>query len=377
MDDVWSKFAQIADNPLDAAAEFKKTTDRKVIGCHPMHVPEELIHSAGALPVSLLGGGGPILLAGKHLQSSFICLPVRYNLERQMQGDFAVLDGVVFPDICEETRCLADLWKANCPCDFHHSLLLPVNLSVPQAKDFLVSELTKLKTSLENFTGQKISEEALRKSISLYNRNRQLLDQLYEIRRSNPGLFRARDMATAVASSMLMPKEAHNELLSSLLKQIEGARNPAQGEARLLLSGALCEMPELDVLDLVEELGARVVDDDLYVGSRYFSTLVNETLEPIEALADRFLKDVPCPTKINQTRDWGTYLLDKAQRAKAGGIVLFLPKFCEPQGFDYPLLKDRLTAAGIPHLLLQMDHSGSSGQIRTRFQAFVELIERG
>jgi benzoyl-CoA reductase/2-hydroxyglutaryl-CoA dehydratase subunit BcrC/BadD/HgdB len=184
-------------------------------------------------------------------------------------------------------------------------------------------------------------------------------------------------MAAAVASSMLILKERHNELLATLLRQVEGAMNPAEGEARLVLSGGLCEMPELDVLDLVEQLGARVVDDDLYVGSRYFATQVEEGLDPVEALADRFLKDVPCPTKFNQDTDWGDYLVDRARESKARGVVIFLAKFCEPHGFDYPLLKDKLTAAGIPHLLLQTDHSGPSGQIRTRLQAFIELIERG
>ena len=377
MNDVWTRFERIVGHPHKAIAEAKQATGKKVIGCHPMHVPEEMIHAAGALPVVMLGGGGSINLANRHLQTSFLCLPIRYNLNARLGGRLGFLDGMIFPDICEETRCLADIWRANCPADFHYSLLLPVNLSVPQAKGFLISELTNLKSSLEGFTGQAISDEDLRHSISIYNRNRRLLARLYDIRRINPGLFRARDMVTAVASSMLMPKEAHNELLATLLKQIEGARDPAEGETRLVLSGGLCEMPELDVLDLVEELGARVVDDDLYVGSRYFTTLVEERSDPIEALTDRFIEDVPCPTKFNRSRDPGSYLVDRTKRSNAGGVVIFMAKFCEPHGFDYPHLKNKLSEAGIPHLLLTTDHSGASGQIRTRLQAFVELISRG
>ena len=136
-------------------------------------------------------------------------------------------------------------------------------------------------------------------------------------------------------------------------------------------------MSELDVLDLVEELGAVVVDDDLYVGSRYFATQVDETLDPIEALAAKFIENIPCPTKYDPSKDWGDYLVSMARRSRAGGVVIFMAKFCEPHGFDYPHLKDKLSDAGIPHLLLQTDHSGPSGQIRTRLQAFIELIGRG
>jgi benzoyl-CoA reductase subunit C len=377
VDDVWSKFANVADNPLDHLARWKKTTGRNIIGCHPMHCPEEIIHAAGALPITMLGSGGPITLANKHLQSTFICMPVRYNLDSALGGRLDFLDGMIFPDICEETRCLSDIWKANCSADFHYSLLLPVNLTLSTAKEFLASELANLRASLEKFTGREISDDDLRRSISVYNYNRQLLSWLYEIRRTDPGLFRTRDVAAVVASSMLMPKEEHSELLSSLLAQIEGARHPSEGRPRLVLSGGLCDMPELDVLDLVEELGAVAVDDDLYVGSRYFATQADETLDPIEALASKFIEDIPCPTKYDPSKDWGDYLVNLVRRSQASGVVIFMAKFCEPHGFDYPHLKDKLSDAEIPHLLLQTDHSGPSGQIRTRLQAFVELIGRG
>ena len=64
-----------------------------------------------------------------------------------------------------------------------------------------------------------------------------------------------------------------------------------------MISGSFCDIPEVDILDMVEDLGAIVVDDDLYVGRRYFQTLVNEQEEPLSALVRRYIEDVPCPTK--------------------------------------------------------------------------------
>jgi len=291
-----------------------------------------------------------------------------------LNGKLDFLDGMVFPDICEEVRCLADIWRANCPAAFHFSLTVPVNLTSPLAREFLISQFERFKASLEAFVGHAISDADLKRSIHIYNRNRQLLARLYDIRRDNPGLFRGSDFVTAVAASMLMPKEEHSEHMVSLLKQVEGAMHPGEGRAKIVLSGYLCDMPELDVVDLVPELGGVIVDDDLYVGSRHFSKKVDEALPPIEALADKFIDDVPCATKYSTSKDWGDYLVTLARKSRADGVVILMGKFCGPHGFDYPLLKERLSAAGIPHLLLTAEHAGASGQIRTRLQAFIELV---
>jgi len=125
----------------------------------------------------------------------------------------------------------------------------------------------------------------------------------------------------------------------------------------------------------VEELGALVVDDDLYVGRRYFQTLVNDQEEPLVALARRYIEDVPCPTKYNPNKDWGEYLLRLCREAKADGVFIILIKYCEPHALDYPRLKQRLSQDNVPHLLIETDHSGATGQIRTRLQAFIEILQ--
>ena len=62
--------------------------------------------------------------------------------------------------------------------------------------------------------------------------------------------------------------------------------------------------------------------------------------------------------------------------ARAADGVLFAPqKFCEPHGFDYVTMKDALDRAGVPHLLLELEQSQVSGQIRTRLQAFIEMLD--
>jgi len=96
--------------------------------------------------------------------------------------------------------------------------------------------------------------------------------------------------------------------------------------------------------------------------------------DPIDNLADYFLRRPPCPTKFHPAHDPGRHLLDQVRQARAGGVVFVLEKFCEPHAFDYALVRPALNDAGMPHLLLEMEHTPSLEALRTRLQAFVEMV---
>jgi benzoyl-CoA reductase subunit C len=120
-----------------------------------------------------------------------------------------------------------------------------------------------------------------------------------------------------------------------------------------------------------------VVGDDLCTGSRYFDQPVAEAEDgdPIGALADRYLKRWPCPTKHSLHCQRGEHLLKLVEERKAGGLVFTLQKFCEPHAFDYAIVKETLDAAGVPHLLLELEHTPAVGQLRTRLEAFLEMLK--
>ena len=50
--------------------------------------------------------------------------------------------------------------------------------------------------------------------------------------------------------------------------------------------------------------------------------------------------------------------------------------FCEPHGFDYVQLAHALDLAGVPHLLVELEQASQAGQLRTRVEAFVEMINQ-
>jgi benzoyl-CoA reductase/2-hydroxyglutaryl-CoA dehydratase subunit BcrC/BadD/HgdB len=67
-------------------------------------------------------------------------------------------------------------------------------------------------------------------------------------------------------------------------------------------------------------------------------------------------------------------LLELVRRARADGVVFVLEKFCEPHAFDYALIRPILDQAGVPYLLLEMEQTPSLEALRTRLQAFVEIL---
>lgn len=366
--------ASIVDRPYETALEWKKQGG-KVIGCLPMYVPEEIVHAAGMLPITLLGNDEPITVADSYLQP-YVCAPVRSNFDLALKGELDFLDGVVFPDICDPLICISDVWRRRKPGFFYHTLMIPATANSPSSKRFLVQQFQQLRTALEKLSGRTVSDQALQQSITIYNRSRSLLQRLYAQRRANPGAFSAPEIAAVVQASMLMPREKHTPLLERLLKSRKKSGMAESGKVKLIVSGNLCEDPHLELLEMVEQVGGMVVDDDLYVGSRYFSPAVNEKVPPLEAFAERYLEGIPCPTKHSVPQTWPDYLIDMVKKSGAEGVVILIAKFCDPHLLYYPYLKDRLAEAGIPHLLLETEQGKIPlGPFRTRLQAFVETLK--
>lgn len=373
VEELLTEFNEVAERGYERLRQDKERSSRKYIGCFPMYVPEELIHAAGALPVGIFGGPRPISLANSRLQT-FACWPVRSVLDWGLQGGMDFLDGIVFPDICDALQVLSEVWRNELPNMFSDFLVQPARLDTPLARSYYLRELTRFKLKLEGFLRNQVTPEALRESIALYNRNRHMLRELVALRQAQPGLISAQSVANVITASMLMPKEEHTRMLGELLRALQDRPpRPAAGP-RLVLFGFLCDRPYPGILDLLAELGAEVVADDLWTGSRYIATDVSEDGDPMEALVDKLVDTVPCSTKHNGDRWVGDYVMQLVEQSGARGVVVMPTKYCEPVGFDYPDLKDLLAEREIPHLLLETDEAQSLSQARTRIQAFLEMI---
>jgi benzoyl-CoA reductase/2-hydroxyglutaryl-CoA dehydratase subunit BcrC/BadD/HgdB len=168
-----------------------------------------------------------------------------------------------------------------------------------------------------------------------------------------------------------MPKESFNKDAGSRMQ--DGASLlPCSLSPLLLLVGPSLGDPVL--FDVVAEAGARVVGDLFDLGERYFAVDAVETGDPLEALADRLLALAPTPTKYHSRRSRADHLLSLVKERGARGVVFARQKFCDPHGFDYAQMARALGEAGVPHLLVELEQASQAGQLRTRVEAFVEML---
>jgi benzoyl-CoA reductase subunit C len=352
-------------------------TDHKAVGCFPVYTPQELIAAAGALPVSLFGARGQVEIdhADSRIQS-FVCSIARSTLELGLTGRLDCLDGFVVPSICDVARNLSGVWQHNFPDKLTFYLHLPQNIASAAARVYYHGELGRLRDALAELTGRPVSDEALRQAIRTFNRNRALLGELHQYRAAQPDQWPAAQVYALAAAGHMLPREEHNRLLERALAVGQARSRPKRDAVRVALRGAFCEQPPLDLLEVLEEAGCAVVDDDLQIGGRFFLAPVDEDREPLAALADASLRrTVLTPVNNPGPRSRTEELLRRCRKENIQGVIFASPKFCEPALYDSVLLKRALESAGLPVLEFEYEEKMTVFETaRTQAETFVESI---
>ena len=271
MEEVLKRFLEVTADPYSRIAQYKEKTGQKVIGCFPMWIPEEIIHAAKALPVVMWRSNEPVTLGHVHLPP-YNCAISRSIVDDALKRKLDFMDGMIFFRECLISEEVPFIMEKNIKLSYIDFLYFPPLYLDDVGRDFMLGELEIFKKGVEKLTGKEISDTALLESIGIYNENRSLLRELYEVRRKTPGILKGRDILNVVWSGMLMPKEEHNKLLELLLPELESREPVLKGKVRLFLSGSLCQAPKIDYLNLIEEEGGMIVDDDIFTGYRYFAT---------------------------------------------------------------------------------------------------------
>jgi len=371
--DVMQPFYDICADPKAYARRWKVRTGGKVVGTLCSYAPEELILAAGALGFRLVGGSGAISRADAHLQA-YSCSLVRGALEDALSHRLDFLDGTIFPHTCDSIQRLSDIWRMNAHTGFHLDVVLPVKLNTDSAREYMTAVMRKARTGLENMLGKAISDDDLRQAADTCNRIRAKMKTLYTLRRECPGAIAGRDMHAIARAAMVMDRHDFLSGLTRVVDQMTDAEAAECGDAkRIFLSGGVCNLP--DVYSFIEAAGGAVVGDDLCTGSRQLLGAIDLQDAPIDAISRRYSERAVCPAKHTGIRTRGEELVRMAHEAQAQGVIFLYLKFCDPHAFDYPYLKEMLTAQGIPTLLMELEEqTASDGQFQTRCEAFMEML---
>lgn len=342
----------------------------KIVGWDCSYTPEEIIYAANALPIRVFASLEATKLADAYCPRN-MCSFARSCFDLALKGEYDFLDAFVVSKSCDTREKMYDFWKHYIKIPNYYFINTP-HTKTEEALSFFYDEITRFKKWLEKTFKTTVSNESLRNAIKIYNENRTLLKKLYNLRRKEPPLLSGSEALEIVLSSMIMPKNEHNQVLKHLLANIGNREESPRSGVRILVSGSAMDNAEL--FKLVESLGGNVVADDLSTGTRYFWNLVQEDEEPLMAIAKRYLDKVPCPFMYHSEERF-SHILDLVKNFNVEAVILFVLKFCDTHLFDAPILAEKLKNSGIPVLYLEWDYSMSGiAQLKTRIEAFLEMI---
>jgi benzoyl-CoA reductase subunit C len=357
------------DLEFGAVREWKKEhPGAKAIGYMPVYVPREIIHAAGMLPVGVLGGDMEIVKGDACFQS-YICHIPRSTIELGMNGAMDYLDGMVFPSICDVIRNLSGMWQILFPDKYVRYFDVPQNFSDEIGGQFYERELRGFIAELEKLSGKKVSDDALRRSIGLYNDNRKKVEAMYALRADKPWVVPSSELYLIMRAGALLDVEEHSALLDKYLAAARASRRPPMDMARVALRGTFCEQPPYELVRTLERSGCYIVDDDWMMVQRWYKSDVDTK--------GAFLHRSPaCPSIYLAEGEKGAELVQCARDVKAEGVLFAAPSFCDPALLDQPMTQAAVARANLPHTsFLYSESTGQFQVIREQAGTFADSIK--
>jgi benzoyl-CoA reductase/2-hydroxyglutaryl-CoA dehydratase subunit BcrC/BadD/HgdB len=337
-----------------AAREWKKTG--KVVGYFCDIVPEELILAAGFFPFRLYGNpSGKTDIARQHIVPRH---PMREDFVHSMlnmllTGEYDFLDYLIIPHTRDSIhrlyQTLVMLRESNPDIrvpEFH--FLDTVHSNLFSGEQYLHNQFMALKNKLEEWSGKSITDTSLSQVIAVTNENRKLLKKVAELRAAEKPRISGADALQIIGSSMFMLKEEHSELLKQYL--INEKKLPYIDGIRLFVSGS--PLDNLQLYEVIESNNAVVVSEDNCWGNRYSDIPIEESLDPLEAITDRYYNKSPCPRMY--PLKWLTeYSVKSAVEARSQGVICYVFENAVAEAWATPDKIKEFQSKGIPVLSLK------------------------
>lgn len=366
---IINELAAIAANPKKAVEDYKAETGKGAVGIMPVYAPEELVHATGYLPVGIWGGKATISKARTYLPA-FACSIMQSVMEMQLEGTYDCLDAVLISVPCDTLKCLSQKWKGKSPTIvFTH----PQNRKIEAANTFLVEEYKIVRSKLENILGVKITDEAINKSIEIYNENRKTMREFADIAGQYPQIIDPVKRHAVIKSRFFMEKSKHTAKVKELIAELKAMPAEKWTGKKVILTGILAEPNEL--LEIFKEFGIAVVADDLAQEGRQYRVDAPEGGDPLYRLAKMWQDFDGCSLATDVDKARGPMMIDMVKKYEADAVIVCMMKFCDPEEFDYPIYYAQFEKAGIRSLYLEIEQQTTSfEQARTRVQSFVEMM---
>ncbi|MDF1565669.1 MAG: 2-hydroxyacyl-CoA dehydratase family protein [Deltaproteobacteria bacterium] len=351
-----------------AAIDAHRAAGGGLAAVYPIHPPRALLRAFGLLPVEIWGPPGvDCARADGHVQA-YACSIVRGGLAFLLDGKLDDADLILVPHGCDSLQglgsVLIDFVKPKAPVE---TFYLPRGAEGGPSRAFVKEELRRLHDSLVKLTGKQPTEaellEALEREVDADDLLAALLAGRRRLELSNAEFYRL------VRAREYLPAEDFSRIVREVL---EGASEEESGAPGVVLSGLVPEPRAL--LELFDEAGVLIVGDDLCSSGRRLYP-AGEGSDALARMADRLMSAAPDSTRGDGVQARADHLLGLCAAGGAKQTLFLIVKFCEPELFYLPQLREALTAGGVASQVLEVDVTTPlADQTRTRIEAMLEVM---
>lgn len=382
MNNLPKNFETFSDARRQGFLKVKELKDagKNVVGTYCTYTPKEVIYAAGAYPVSLCASSEETIPdAERHLPKN-LCPLIKASY------GFALTDKcpyMYFSDlVIGETTCdgKKKMYELLGEIKDTYVMNLPNSQNNSYSFEFWKSEIKAFIKKLEEKFNVTITEEKLKEGIKLCNEERRVLKELYSLGKLVPPPISGYDTYKILdGANFTFDKNEQNEKIREMITELkkiheEGKSKIPASAPRILITG--CPMGGVidKIVKPLEELGAVVVAYENCSGMKNLEELVREDINPIDALAKKYL-NIPCSVMTpNKGRE--ELLKEVIDEYKVDGVVEVVLQACHTYNIEsHNIKKLVMKEKEIPYIALETDYSTSdSGQVKIRMEAFLELL---
>lgn len=380
-------FEKLLDDANNELVRQAKADGRLALGYTCYHMPEVLLNLEGCFSVRLRAPRtGPMEVATYYM-SNATCEYARALLERGLEGGYKFLDAMAGVDVCECMNRSMENMELLGVNDPDKKNFFWCNLDSPcsdneDCVEHLREQLSRkiLKPLRENF-GIDTSDQAIRDAVARHNEVCRLITEIGNYRKLDNPTITGYEFHVLTLATYVCPKDLVVEKLRETLEELK-TREPDPKKnfrAKVVVVGSEIDDPEL--ISLIEDSGALVVADRFCYGSfpgRQEIVLTDDE-DALTQVCRNYLQTTLCVRhsaqhKVQKRLDFAAQL---AKDYHADGIIYEQIKFCTYWSYERALASHIMhNEYNIPTLSIDRPYmSRTSGQLRTRVQAFVESIE--
>ena len=359
-------------------------------GMHPLgyncyYIPETLLNLPGCFSSRLRAPRCVSTDIASYYMTTRNCPYVRSILERAIEGGYNYLEALFGAESCAAMERMEEHFVLINPVKnekFFSTIIDPPMKGDENNLKYYKAQLQlKVVDKLRDELGVDVSEEAMKKAIEDHNEISRVITEIGDYRKLPNPPITGYEFHVIQLVSQVCPHYLILPYLQETLEEIR-TREPEPKfpfRARVALVGSEVDDPEFT--KLIESCGAMVVADRYCFGSfpSREQIVIQQGETAFDAICRHYLHWNQCARfmdgmKIDQRHSEVKRLVEEF---KADGIIYENMKFCEFWSYE-KVLASHIFAneMHIPCCTIEKEYAlGAVGQLRTRFQAFIESLE--